>query len=716
MAKKTNDELATLCDSEINDATSYERSTLAEEREKALDFYNGAIDVPAEPGRSSVVSTDVADTVEWIMPQLMRTFMGAEVVAEYEPQMPEDEQFCQQATDYVNYVFLKENRGFLVMYSWFKDALLLKNGIVKHWWDATPSYKTSVHYGLTDDQLAMLTAEDEVEILEHSANKAEGVEPMPGADGVPMVPMLHDVKIRRVVQAGCVKVECVPPEEFLISRRAKSLEDADFCAHKRKVTVSDLIAAGYDPEQVKAIPSWNDHAEDELDDVRWESETSDSHDSASDPSMREVMVYECYIRTDVNGDDIAELMRVLIAGNPGKRQILDKSEVEDIPFSDITPIIMPHRWQGRSIADLVMDIQRIKSVLLRQTLDNLYAANRPQREVVESQIVNPDEVLNPTLGGVVRVKSPNAVRDMAIPFVGQHTFPMLEFMNNVLAWRTGVSATTAAMDPEALQNQTATAVSQSQSQAAAKIELIARVFAETGVKRLFRQLLKLVVAYQDRARIIRLRNEFVEMDPRHWNADMDCTVNIGLGSGSKDRDMALMGQITAKQELIMGALGPNNPLVTPANYYEALKDFTEAAGIRTANKYFGDPRQAAPQPPQPSPEMAKVQAEMQAKQAELQIDAQMQAQKAQQEAQLAQQKAVMEAESRRAQHEAEMMMRREQIAAEMALKREQLAAELQLKREQMTAELQIKRELGMTQAINTQAGGTSAVRPGGEPG
>lgn len=721
----TEGQLAAMVRSEIDDAIGYDESDISVRRALALDYYNGDVpDVPAEEGRSKATSHDVADVIGWVLPGLMRTFLGSDRVVEYEPENPNDEPYAQQATDYVNYVFLRECEGYRVLYDGCFEGLLFGNGVIKHWWDRKPKYEVQDYSGLSDEAYTMLVEDEYTEVLQHSqtVDISEDIDPATGQP-VEVQTVSHDVKIRCVKTKGRLAIKALPPEEFLIERYATSIEDAKFLCHRRSVTRADLIAEGYDRKDVMNIGSGSSELE-STDTLlaRWDDlSTGNQRRESDDPLMQEVEVFESYVLTDYDGDDHPEWRKVVMAGTGNEKSILANDEWGDeVPFSDLVPEPRPHRWDGRSVYDEIQDIQRIKTALTRQTLDNLYLTNHPQRVAPATGIKNPDELETPTLGGVVWSDNPEAIRDLAVPFVAANSFQMLEYLDMVSEKRTGVSRQASVLDGNELQNQSATAAQIAFDSSHAKLELYARNIAELGLKRLFKCLLKLVVKHQDEPRTVRLRDEWVEMDPRSWNSNMDCTVNVGLGTGSKDRDIKMLMMISAEQKAIMQAMGPVNPIVTPTQYVATQHKIVEAAGLKSPEMYFTEitpemaQQMAQQQANQPDPEMEKAKMQIAADQAKAQAQMQLEQQKAQAQAQTDMMKAQQQAELDREKTGQEMALKREQIVAEMNLKREQLAAELQLKREQMAAEMALKREMGFVDAETKVA--TSRVAPGGNPG
>lgn len=709
-------DLGAIIANEIRVAKRYADTELADKRVRAIEYLRGEMrDVPPRPNGSTVVSRDVADTMHWILPGVIRVFTASDNMALYEPATEADVEGAQQATDYVNFVFFRDNDGYRTLYNATYDSLSLGNGVVRHYWDPTPITEVSFHTGLNEMQLAILAEEKGVEILAQEQGEPIQVpmtDPMTGEQVIQELPTFN-VKVRRETQSGKICVDACVPENLYLDSEATTIEEARFVAylHDDK-TRSDLLEMGFDPEIVESLPadSWlidreEDHARD-----------GDTVSLRTDVlhSTQLIDLYEAYVKADVDEDGVAELVQVWYGGAAGAGKVLAWEVWEDdIPYSDIPCYPVPHRWEAESVADRTMDIQRIKTVLLRQALDNLYASNLPMREVEVGSVENPDILANPRFGGTIWKKKQTApIVSHAVPFVADKAFTAMGYLDEVVAKRTGVSRTTMALDPEALQNQTAEASRNARDAGYSQIELIARNQAELGWTRVFKQLLKLIVKHQDRPRVIRLRDKFIEMDPRHWNANMDVSVNVGLGTGSRDRDMAMLntilnGQVGMADRLAAGGMRAKAIEFLPKIRNTAVK-IAESAGLKNPDEYYPDItpeelQQMVQQASQPQPNPDVVKAQMQA-----QIDQQ----KAQAQMQLDQAK--MQADAERSANE--LALKREQIDAELRLKREQLAAEIQLKREQMAAELSLKRELGMVNASVKASTATSNVAVGGDPG
>jgi hypothetical protein len=618
MAKEkiTEEELVARIKSEITDSLGY-GDTISEQREKAMEYYYGMPFGNEVEGRSQFVDSTVQDTIEWIKPSLMRVFASGDEMVKFNPHGPEDVEMADQATDYVNYVFTKDNPGWEIMYSWFTDALLSKNGIVKVWWDEYEDSGREEYSGLDEIGLQSLLMQDGVEVLEHSEYLEGDVK-------------LHDVVIRKDSYDGRIKIENVPPSEFLISRNAKSIPDARFVCHRVQKTLSELREM-YPDEDLGIEDLGGGEYDDALfgeRESRFKFDDSSNFnlgESDTEEALMQYWLYESFIKSDFNNDGIAELRKVCTVGN----YVLANDEIDSVPFVSLTPIKIPHKFFGMSVADLVMDLQLMKSTLMRNLMDNMYNQNFGRYAVLEGQ-ANLDDLLTQRPGGVVRVKSPNAIMPLTTPSLEPYSFQMLEYLDGVRESRAGVSRMSQGMNENALTSHTtATAVNAVMTAAQSRVELIARNFAETGVKDLMIMIYKLLYKNQDKERVIMLRNEWIPVRPDVWKDKYDCTVSVALGHGSKDQQMMHLSQmIQFASQAMQGGL----KIVNEQNMYNLGAALVKAMGFQNISDFLTDPSQISPQP-NPQEEMAQM--EMQLKKQELEIkaaDVQIKAQKLQQEA------------------------------------------------------------------------------------
>ena len=678
MAKKmTKDELASQLSGEIESASGNFNTELSAQREQSMKYYLGEPFGNEIEGRSEIVTTDVRDTIEYIMPSLMRIFTTHNNVAEFEPQGPEDVEMAQQATDYVNYVFNKQNNGFKILYDVFKDALISKTGIVKHFWEEKEEISTENYENLTEMEYQSILANDDLEVIEHTEVIVMKQQVDDYGNLVSPKVVEHDVKVKKTKKDGQVRVLSVPPEEFLVSRRATSIEDASFVCHRVKKSVSDLILEGYSKSIVDDLPTYTHN------NAEWNEERQArfSYDEDSVPAdegkgpSRKVWLEECYIHIDYDGDGIAELRKITKSGDV----ILDNEEIDSIPFSTICPLPIPHKFHGMSIADTVEDIQLIKSTIMRNLLDNMYLTNNARYAVLAGQ-VELDDLLSSKPGGIVRMRAPGAVTALPTPQIQPYAFQMVQYLDGIREERSGVSKMTQGLNPDVLTSHvTSGAISAATESSMQRIELIARIFAETGIKDLFRNIYALVQRYEDRKKMAYLNGKFVPIDVSRWKEKLNCTVNVGVGSGSQTAKTQTMGSI---MQIVQGLVqnGGMGSLVTPQNIYNAVSEFIAQSGYKNADQFISNPQTMPPKPP-PEPTLEEKVAQQKA-QVELQ-KLQLQAQELQVETQLKAQ---------------ELKLKQEEAAINLALKQQELMikkSQLELNEQELALEAVQNRPIGI---------------------
>ena len=645
-------ELQGIVAAELEDAVSYIDSDVSPIRAKGTEYYRGDPFGNEEDGRSQVVAMEVRDTVSAMLPSLMKVFFSTENVVEYVPRGPEDVAGAQQATDYANYIFTSDNNGFMTTYALFKDSLVRKCGIAKYWWEEVEEVKIEEYSGLDDQTLQVLMQEGaEVKIVV-SYPEPGAMPQMDMTTGLPMpVPMIHDVEIKRTTRDGRIRIMAVPPEELVLDRRARSFDDAGIIAHRQMATVSDLIAMGYDQDEIEEnISSTDLDSNDEYLARQPLSTTMGSGDSLN-PMQRRVLYVEAYIRVDFDGDGIPELRKVCCMGSG--YTVVRNLPASYIPFVDFPCDPEPHTspLEAMSMFDLTHDIQEIKSEIMRNTLDSLAQSIHPRTAVVEGQ-VNIDDVLNNETGAIIRMRAPGMVQPFSSPFVGQAAFPMLDYMDQMREDRTGMSKAAMGLDPDALQSTTKAAVAATVSASQSRLELQARILAE-GMKKLFKGILYLITTHQDKPRMVRLRNEWVQIDPRVWDANMDVSVNIGLGNGDVNEKLNGLNMIMQKQEQIMAQFGPMNQIASLPMYIRTLQKAIELSGYKDASSYFNSlpaDFQMPQEAPQQTPEQVLAQVQAQSIQADIQKKA------------------------------AELELQREKMIRDDDYRRDQLAQDLMLKK------------------------------------
>lgn len=574
---KSDKELVAIITAFEKNAIGGETGELAQERESALDRYYGREYGNEMEGRSKVVSADIRDAVDWIMPSMLRVFLSSDAVVRFDPVGPEDQQAAEQETDYVNHVLMKENNGFLVLHDWFKDALLLRNGYVKRWWDEYDDITQETYTNLAPEEAALLmqsleASGDEVEIVGQETRQTQFGE-------------VYDLKIKVTKKTGRVCIEPVPPEEILVSNRTRGdLQESTFVQHVTRKTRSELIEMGLPKDWVEDLPAWSAQNEGQLarDGTDDESLLADAMDRAT----QEVDYRDTFIRIDADEDGIAELRRIVVVGGRIPKGEKWNMEIDDIPISYLTPNRMPHRHVGLGIYDELKDIAEIKTALIRGTLDNTYQLLNSEWLVNER--VNLSDFLQSRPNGVKRVLGKEPIGDAASPVakapIIQHVIPVLDYVDSIKENRTGVGRNLMGLDADTLKKTTEGAARQALQQANAKVEMIARVFAETGVKDLALAIHALLLKHQNKPKVVQIRSEWVTVNPQEWKNRTDMSVSVGLGTGSQDEIRANLMLLADLQERAAQA-----GVVLPNNVYNLANKAAQALGFKQEGEFFTDP-------------------------------------------------------------------------------------------------------------------------------
>jgi len=596
--KMVDSEVIAILNSQIDNAQGSDLSSVETQQANALDYYYGDRSIiDTEDGESSIITREVFETVEREVSRQLKVFAGGDRTVQFDPEGAEDEDQAEQETDFINYVYNKENDGFKITFDWIKSALLEKNAYVKVFIEEKEEYETETYSSINDAELEFILSQDGVEGVEHDEvinNVGE---------------TLHDIKIRTKTTKKQVKIIPIPNEEIGVARShyELSVKNAPFVYHKpTNMTVSDLIESGFNKDIVTMLPSRTDNENTLTNSRASDADNDRDFNEEADDSMREVEVYECYIRMDYDGDGIAELRKITISGN----EVLENEECDFIPFATLSPIPMPHKHIGLSYADVVMPLQDVKTVLMQQMLTNLYLTNSPEREVVDGQ-VNIDDLLTSKSGSIKRVKQPNMIRDLTVPFTAGQSMPMLDIIDGMIESRVG---RTQPLDPNVLAQSTAGAFAMGTEQDNQLSEKLARTFAETGFRELFLMVHELVIKHYDNERYVKLKGKYVPISPTEWKKRYNMSIVVGIGTGNKDREINQLMQIVTdqKEHLLAGS-----PLVTMKNAYNTYAELIEKSGLKDPSKYYTDPdspeaQQAAQakaqQPPPDDPNMIMIQA------------------------------------------------------------------------------------------------------------
>ena len=609
----TLEELHAIVRDEMALAVGQIESTEDQRRARLFERYLGEPYGNELPGYSSVISRDVYEVVEWAKPQLIETFLAGDQVARFDPVGPEDEAEAQQQTDLANHVFLKENDGFMVLATAITDALIQEIGVIHWYWETSPKVDHEFYYGLTEQQIALhMQGRDDLQIT--------AAAPSEQATG------LWDVEIARTYDSGCLKIEAIPQEEFIVSPDARSVKDARMVGRRRTVSASEMIEMGYDPEVVAGLSGEGSIAttSGELARIARDSDTGNEPRNNRRDSERDIEIAEVWIQVDFDGDGISELRKVVMVSSAlSAEEILSHEPAPRKPFAVGSPIFMPHRLNGISLAETVEDIAAIRTAILRAYLDGLYIAQRPRHIVLGSAegdvMVDMDELMSVVPGGAVTEYVQGAIRPFVEIDTTAQSLAGLEMAKGMREERTGITRTWQGMEAPNALNDTASGMQMLSNAAGKRLALIARVLAETMVKPLFTGIAAELKQPQQVPKAIRLRGEWVDVDPTSWKNEYDATVEVGLGYG--DREQTLMGvqQIALLQEKLAG-YPETASMVNRDKVWETAREICKGLGFKNAERFFVDPATLPPpQPPGPSIDEMKLEQERELKLRELEI-------------------------------------------------------------------------------------------------
>lgn len=714
MAGMTDDDLLAIVQSENRRSIGFDLdSELTEERERALNYIKGYMpDVPSLPGRSKAVSLDVADAIETILPDVVEIFTAGEDVVAFSPVGQEDEDAAQQETDYVYHVIFKENPGFLIMTSAFKDAFGAKTGVFKWWWKEE-NCPPETFKGKT--AIEMMLAEQDGKISD-VAQSAEW-------DGVSEP--LYDFTLTKPPMGRAV-VDVVAPEDITVAKDTVWLKASTYCATRSRPRAQDLIAQGIDADLVDGLPAYSMQQDESISQARdTVGESDQSYGGDATKAMRQVEVVEHYVRVVEPPNAQPTLYQVLTGGSGESAVLLRKQKVNSIQLSAITPFLVTHRFYGESIADKLIEVQKIKTALTRMDLDSGYFAIN-QRNQIDMNYANEwtvSDLLRNEPGVPVRTKGP-AVTPIQGGGLGFDAQARLEYWSTEAEKRSGIVRNAQGLNPDTLHD-TAKGAMALMAASQKRIRMIARTFAETGVKDLFQGVHDLLRQHAMREKMVKLRNKWIPINPSAWSVRNDMTIEVGLGAAGREHDMMVMDRVANDQAALVQAQGGlTGPLVNPPNVYALAIRRAEKAGLKNPEAFFSDPKDYQPPAAQPDPKVAEAQAKMALERE--QMAAQQQADQAKLELEQAQSLATFHLKQQ--EQENNFTLAQQKHEQEIALKHReldqreaQIAAELQLKREELEAELALKVRGQMVDAMtNAQTEEdthvASDVEPGGEPG
>lgn len=610
----------------IMDAVDFIEGEISPQRVKAQRYFDGEVDIGFEEGRSQVVATKCREVVRGIKPSIQRIFLTNDKFVEFQPRNAEDVPLAEQMTSYIGYKFQQQD-GYRILNDVLQDAMVKKAGIALAYFDESEEQEIHTFSGLTDDAMQLLVEQDDVEVLEHTETMTIEVDEM----GMEIEMPMHDVRIARTITKGDIKVESVPPEDFFVDRNARSIDDFYVIGHTTEMRIADLLAMGFDLEELSDVDGGRYSAmDDEAEFERRGYSVDEDDDENTSAASKKVSVTTAYMELDIDGTGKPRLYQFLCAGAGYK--LLNFYEADMAPYAIFEVDPEPHAFFGTSLVDLVMHDQDAATSMLRGVLDNVALTNNPALQIVDGQ-ANIDDLLNNEIGRIVRVKQMGAVGEMAVPFTAGQTLPALQYFDQLVDNKTGVSKMAQGLDPDVLKSATATSVAASIEGQAGQAEVIARNIAEGGMRRLFRIILELAIKNVDGEEIARLNNQFVPVNPSNFDPEMDLIVNVGIGTGrEQERAAALMQAFTIQQQIYQ-TYGPMNGVVTLTQMRNTMADMMALGGVRNSERYFlpitpeieqqmlmQQQQAAAQQPPMPDPNAALMQTEQMKAQTRAQVD------------------------------------------------------------------------------------------------
>ena len=656
----------------VEDAVDFIEAEITEPRLKSQRYYDGEVDIGYEDGRSRVVATKCREVVKSLKPSIQRVFLSTENVVEFVPRMPEDVEMCEQMTKFANYKFM-QNNGYRLLNDVFQDAMVKKCGIAKVMYEDKTTSEIHEFRNLTDEEFKYLIEPDEVTVLEHTKNSETTIV----EEDIEEQTIIHDVKISRQKTRGDIAITSIPPEEFFVDRNARSIDDFFVVGHRTDMTIGDLLGMGFDHDEVHNLQGNMSTFEAESEFERRNYAVDEDEDESVDPTSRKVVVTEAYMKIDKEGTGKPLMYRFILGGSGYK--MLSCELADQVPFAIFEVDPEPHAFFGSSLVDLVMDDQDAATSMLRGVLDNVALTNNPGLEIVDGQ-VSVDDLLNNEIGRIVRVKQQGSIREQVVPFTAGSTLPALQYFDSLVENKTGVSKASQGLDANVLQSASATAIAATMQGAAGQAEVVARNLAEGGMRQLFRLIATVIINNTDKEEIIRLNNEFVEVDPRSWDSDADMMVNVGIGTGREAEKSAVLRETLQMQMSVWQQYGPTNGLVTMTNVRNTLADLLTSVGLRNTDRYYLPVT------------MEKEQALIAEKQEQAKQQAAMMAQGQQQ---TDPQQAFMATEQMKAQTKAQVDMARLQLDAQKAandneFRMHELAMKDDLQRDEMVQDLAVK--------------------------
>ena len=586
-------ELSSLVESAIKTSVGYYDSKLSNERKEVIDYYHGTKPNQFHSGSSKYISMDVYDAVESMKAVLLETFAAGNQIVRFAPQGEDDVQLAQVATDYCDYVVFRQNPGYQIFSTVITDGLLARVGVAKVYWEKNIEMVEEEFSSLTDDELDTIYASDDFEDVD--AERDEDT-------------FLWSGTVSRKVNRSQVRIDPVPPEEFLVTPQATSLQDAQFVAHRTRKTLSELIKEGYDKKLVDSI-SAGDNSELTMDPevlARFEEIGADrlNLNGELQAQTREVIVYECYVYIDMEGDGIAKLYKVTKAGSV----ILDYERVDRKPFVHFTPLPIPHSFYGSNYAYKVIPTQNARTALVRGIIDHTMITNNPRMMVVKGALSNPKELIENRLGGIVNVSRPDGLVPLPQSSLNPFVFQTVQLLDEDKEEATGVSKLSQGLNKDAVSKQNSQAMVENLvSLSMQREKILARNFAYQFLTQLYLEVYRLVTANEREEKVLQIAGNFTRMYPSTWDERADVMVEMKLGYGESEAE--------ANKFLAYHQMMSQDPQMAPMyqaqNKYNVIRTILDKSGIKNTNDFITPPDQIPP--PQPDP-MAMKQMELQERQ------------------------------------------------------------------------------------------------------
>jgi hypothetical protein len=582
MPKMTDRELIAIIDPAEKDATIFNGDFMAENN-KYLKEYLGEPYGDEVEGQSQVVSTDVADVVESDMPSLARIFMGSGDILTFQPNTENEVEVkeAEEKTKYVNWIVRNQPESFQTLHNWLKDAEIQKNGVVKYFVDDSKEVETVSFEGVDVNELAQIAESlkgadvDKVEIADQLEYEQGGT---------------FDISFRVTKKDSKICIINVPPESFLITKNSTSVNDASLVGDRMRKTRGELVADGFSRDLIDQLPTVGDKDAQgqEIKTTREGDQggSSDIGSSINDWANESVEIFDLYMKVDYDGDGIAERRHIMKSGN----HILINEPFNHVPYASLSAILMPHKAIGRSRAEVTSSAQRQKTVLIRGANNNMHMVNNP-RNIVHPD-VDLDDMLTVRTNGIVRLEEDsqvlpqNAVFPLQIPYIGDRALQMIQYVDQARAQTTGQMLANQGLDSDAIGRETATRFQGIEKSGEAKIELIARNYAETGFRKLYEGIAWLASRYQNTETEMRVLGKAMTVDPRKWKYSHSTTSVVGLGAGNNEQMVASLQGIYGIQQQLKAQ---GSELVDSKDIYNTLKRIVDGLGMPRVDEFFNDP-------------------------------------------------------------------------------------------------------------------------------